>query len=71
MVSKVLAHMEESTSSAYFGDMTNEEAGRNFNHFMGDMMAFHWGSWSPLLIFLWWIIWILVIIALSLSVVAF
>lgn len=53
MIPQVFAHGDEATS---FGVMDT--------NMMGDMMDFHWGSWSAVFIILWWITWILIIVAL-------
>ena len=68
IIPKVLAHMEEATSSAAM-EQVSEEGERNFGYFMGDMMNFHWGGWSPLFIVLWWVTWVLVVIALIFGIV--
>ena len=68
IIPKVLAHMEEATSSATLEHMS-EEGERNFGHFMGDMMSFRMGGWSPLFIILWWATWLVVIIALLFGIV--
>lgn len=64
MLNVILAHVGEATASAITNEMIEEMSERNFNHFMGDMMSFHWGGWSPVFIILWWLTWILVIITL-------
>jgi hypothetical protein len=45
-------------------DMMGETGESTFSHFMGDMMSFHWGSWSPAFVIFWWLTWVLVIVAL-------
>ena len=69
MISRVFAHGDEAAGSGMMNtNMMGETGERTFNHFMGDMMSFHWGAWSPVFIILWWIIWILVIITLVLLI---
>lgn len=53
MIPQVFAHEGEATSS-----------GMTDTNMMGDMMSFDWGSWSSVFIILWWVTWILIIIAL-------
>lgn len=69
MIPQVFAHEGEATSSVMMDTSMMEETGeRTPNHFLGDMMSFHWGTWSPVFIILWWITWILIIIALVLLI---
>jgi hypothetical protein len=49
MIPQVFAHEGEATSSGMM-DM--------------DMMSFDWGNWSSVFFILWWVTWILIIIAL-------
>lgn len=65
MIPQVFAHEGEATSSGMMDTNMMGEAGEEtLNHFMRDMMSFHWGSWSPVFVILWWITWILIIISL-------
>jgi hypothetical protein len=57
MIPQVFAHEGEATSSEIMN-----------TNMMGDMMNFHWGSWSAVFIILWWITWILVITALIVAI---
>jgi hypothetical protein len=69
MMSRVFAHGDEATGSGMMNtNMMGETGEATFNHFMGDMMSFHWGTWSPVFIILWWVTWILVIITLVLLI---
>ncbi len=64
-MSHVFAHEGAATSSGMAATgITGETVEAAATHFMGDMMSFHWGSWSPFFIILWGFTWVLIIITL-------